>query len=63
MDLLRGVEMGVFISGSDDSSWHMERDPMSRPIEATSADSGPIALPRVVRDERVRAVVQSAETP
>jgi hypothetical protein len=56
-------EMGIFIRGSDAFSWHMERDPMSRPIEATGVGTDLGARPGVFRVEFVRVVVQSAETP
>jgi len=55
--------MGIFIRGSDAFSWHMERDPMSRPIEATGVGTEPGARLGVFRVEFVRVVVQSAETP
>ena len=55
--------MGIFIRGSDAFSWHMERDPMSGPIEVAGGGTETGARLGVSRVEFVRVVVQSAETP
>jgi hypothetical protein len=63
MDLQRGVEMGVLMRISGAFSWHMERDPMSGPIEVAGVGTETGARLGVSRVEFVRVVVQSAETP
>jgi len=55
--------MGVLMRISGAFSWHMERDPMSGPIEVAGGGTETGARLGVSRVEFVRVVVQSAETP